>query len=79
MLALPSAAAAKKPPPPPQAPSTVSLTGWLPSAEWQADTLLGLDGLGRMGSAKLGMYRARFRQDEVLSNGSDSTGCISTT
>jgi hypothetical protein len=70
VLALPSAAAAKKPPPPPPAPSTVSAYGLGSlSAEWQADTPLGLDDLGRMGSAKLGMYRARFRQDEVLSNG----------
>ena len=73
VLALPSAAAAKKPPPPPQAPSTVSAYGLGSlSAEWQADTPLGLDDLGRMGSAKLGTYRARFRQDEVLSNGSYS-------
>ena len=32
-----------------------------------------------MGSAKLGTYRARFRQDEVLSNGSYSNWGISTT
>jgi hypothetical protein len=75
-LVLPSAATAKKSPllpPPPQAPLTVSAYGMGSlSAEWQADTPLGLDDLGRMGGAKLGMYRARFRQDEVLTGGSYS-------
>jgi hypothetical protein len=34
-------------------------------AEWLADFPLGVEDLGRMGEARIGMYRARFRQDEV--------------
>jgi hypothetical protein len=34
-------------------------------AEWLADFPLGIDDLRRMGEARIGMYRARFRQDEV--------------
>jgi hypothetical protein len=34
-------------------------------AEWLADFPLGIEDLGRMGDARIGMYRARFRQDEV--------------
>jgi hypothetical protein len=34
-------------------------------AEWLADFPLGIADLGRMGEARIGMYRARFRQDEV--------------
>ncbi|MCA1844200.1 MAG: hypothetical protein LC792_13645, partial [Actinobacteria bacterium] len=72
-LALPGAAAAKKPPPPPQPPSTVSAYGLNAlRAEWLADFPIGVEDLGRMGAAKIGMYRARFRQDQVLSNGTYS-------
>jgi len=38
-------------------------------AEWLADFPLGVDDLGRMGQANIGMYRARFRQDEVQQGG----------
>jgi len=38
-------------------------------AEWLADFPLGVDDLGRMGQANMGMYRARFRQDEVQQGG----------
>src|SRR5829696_731773 len=34
-------------------------------AEWLADFPLGVEDLGRMGQNGIGMYRARFRQDEV--------------
>ena len=34
-------------------------------AEWLADFPLGVEDLGRMGQNGMGMYRARFRQDEV--------------
>jgi polysaccharide biosynthesis protein PslG len=34
-------------------------------AEWLADFELGVEDLWRMGQARIGMYRARFRQDEV--------------
>jgi polysaccharide biosynthesis protein PslG len=34
-------------------------------AEWLADFPLGVEDLGRMGEARIGMYRARFRQDEI--------------
>jgi len=34
-------------------------------AEWLADFPLGVEDLGRMGEVRIGMYRARFRQDEV--------------
>ena len=34
-------------------------------AEWLADFPLGVEDLGRMGEARIGIYRARFRQDEV--------------
>jgi hypothetical protein len=34
-------------------------------AEWLADFPLGVEDLGRLGEARIGMYRARFRQDEV--------------
>jgi polysaccharide biosynthesis protein PslG len=34
-------------------------------AEWLADFPLGVEDLARMGEARIGMYRARFRQDEV--------------
>jgi polysaccharide biosynthesis protein PslG len=34
-------------------------------AEWLADFPLGIEDLGRMGEARVGLYRARFRQDEV--------------
>ena len=75
-LALPSAAAAKKPqppPPPPPAPSAVSAYGLNSlSAEWLAESQLGVGDLGRMSNAKIGTYRARFRQDEVLSGGTYS-------
>jgi hypothetical protein len=35
-------------------------------AEFLADYPLGLEDLDRMGQARLGLYRARFREDEVL-------------
>lgn len=34
-------------------------------AEWLADFPVGVEDLGRMGASGMGMYRARFRQDEV--------------
>ena len=34
-------------------------------AEWLADFPLGVEDLGRMGETRIGIYRARFRQDEV--------------
>src|SRR5918995_3921364 len=34
-------------------------------AEWLADFPVGVEDLGRMGASRMGMYRARFRQDEV--------------
>jgi hypothetical protein len=34
-------------------------------AEWLADFPLGVEDLARMGKERIGMYRARFRQDEV--------------
>ena len=34
-------------------------------AEWLADYPVGLEDLGRMGQSGVGLYRARFRQDEV--------------
>jgi hypothetical protein len=34
-------------------------------AEWLADFPLGVQDLGRMGQSNIGMYRARFRQDEI--------------
>jgi hypothetical protein len=34
-------------------------------AEWLADFPLGVEDLARMGEARIGIYRARFRQDEV--------------
>lgn len=34
-------------------------------AEWLADFPVGVEDLGRMGQNGMGMYRARFRQDEV--------------
>jgi hypothetical protein len=72
VLALPSAAAAKKPPPPsPPTPASAYGLNAL-RAEWLADFPIGVEDLGRMGSAKIGMYRARFRQDQVLSNGTYS-------
>lgn len=39
-------------------------------AEWLADFPLGLEDLGRMGQARIGMYRARFREDQVDAGGS---------
>jgi len=42
------------------------------AAEWLADTQLGIDDLGRMSKSKIKLYRARFRQDEVLSGGTYS-------
>ncbi len=41
-------------------------------AESLADFPLGLEDLGRMGQARLGLYRARFREDQVLVGGSYS-------
>ena len=41
-------------------------------AELMADFPLGLDDLERMGQARLGLYRARFREDRVLVDGSYS-------
>ena len=41
-------------------------------AELMADFPLGLDDLERMGQARLGLYRARFREDQVLVDGSYS-------
>ena len=41
-------------------------------AEFLADFPLGLEDLGRMGQARLGLYRARFREDQVLVDGSYS-------
>ena len=41
-------------------------------AEFLADFTLGLEDLGRMGQARLGLYRARFREDQVLVDGSYS-------
>jgi hypothetical protein len=38
-------------------------------AEFFADYPLGLDDLGRMGQARIGLYRARFRQDQVAADG----------
>jgi hypothetical protein len=38
-------------------------------AEWLADFPLGVADLGRMRQANIGMYRARFRQDEVQQGG----------
>jgi Concanavalin A-like lectin/glucanases superfamily len=58
------------------APSGGTSSGTVPAyglnalrAEWLADNPLGVDDLGRMGDNKMGLYRARFRQDEVLSQG----------
>jgi Divergent InlB B-repeat domain len=42
------------------------------SAEFLADSPLGLEDLGRMGQARVGLYRARFREDQVLGDGSYS-------
>ena len=45
----------------------------MPSApKWLADFPIGTEDLGRMGTNKIGMYRARFRQDQVLSGGTYS-------
>jgi hypothetical protein len=41
-------------------------------AEFLADFPLGLEDLERMGQARLGLYRARFREDQVLVDGSYS-------
>jgi Divergent InlB B-repeat domain len=41
-------------------------------AEFLADFPLGLEDLPRMGQARLGLYRARFREDQVLVDGSYS-------
>jgi Divergent InlB B-repeat domain len=41
-------------------------------AEFLADFPVGLADLGRMGQARLGLYRARFREDQVLVDGSYS-------
>jgi Divergent InlB B-repeat domain len=41
-------------------------------AEFLADFSVGLEDLGRMGQARLGLYRARFREDQVLVDGSYS-------
>ena len=41
-------------------------------AEFLADFPVGLEDLGRMGQARLGLYRARFREDQVLVDGSYS-------
>ncbi|HLM10231.1 MAG TPA: hypothetical protein VK307_10995 [Thermoleophilaceae bacterium] len=38
-------------------------------AEWLADFQLGVEDLGRMGQNGIGLYRARFRQDEVQQGG----------
>jgi hypothetical protein len=42
------------------------------AAEWLADGPVGVADLGRMGSNRIGLYRARFRQDAVLSGGTYS-------
>jgi polysaccharide biosynthesis protein PslG len=66
-LALPAASAAKP------TPTTVPAYGLNAlRAEWLADFRIGIDDLGRMGSNKIGLYRARFRQDQVLSGGTYS-------
>src|SRR5918912_2444928 len=45
----------------------------MPSApKWLADFPIGTEDLGRMGTNKIGMYRARFPQDQVLSGGTYS-------
>ena len=41
-------------------------------AEFLADFPLGLGDLERMGQARLGLYRSRFREDQVLVDGSYS-------
>src|SRR5215210_7543874 len=69
-LVLPSASSAGKKPPPPTTVSAYGLNAL--RAEWLADFPVGVEDLGRMGGAKIGMYRARFRQDQVLSNGTYS-------
>ncbi len=39
-------------------------------AEWLADFPLGLEDLARMGQARIGLYRARFREDQAGVDGS---------
>ena len=73
LLCLPSAVAARKPPPPPPVPTTVSAYGLNAlRAEWLADFPIGVQDLGLMGGSKVGLYRPRFRQDQVLSGGTFS-------